>query len=196
MRYKCLACVVACGLICGNAQAEGARVGMEYESEKDLRTGIVNHALSVSPGWQFAENNLINRAELLLEHNQDDRADNSGVRASENKFFVRLQHSGKVTEHLGYSLRGGLGRHFGGQEGISFGYLEQGIKFEFAPRWVWVAAFRQINSVDGTNGERVRKFITGPSFDLDKSNEIEFRYYHGRGDKDLRAWALEYVHKY
>ena len=79
-------------MFCGMAHAEGALVGLEFESEKDNKTGIVNNALTIAPGWEFSEGSLINRVELLIEGNRDNKADSEGLRAKENKFFVRFRH--------------------------------------------------------------------------------------------------------
>jgi hypothetical protein len=192
MKYR----VIALLLISGVAHASGPLVGVELESEKDNKSGITNHALTIAPGWEFPEENLINRVELLIERNQDNRADSDGIRANENKLFVRIRHDGDITDNFGYYIRGGVGRSFNNQQNFNFAYIEPGIEYKFTQQWAWAAAFREINSIDGLGGQHVGKFITGPSFDLNKNNEFEVRYAKGNGDKDLTSWEFEYVHSY
>ena len=92
MIYRVIA--IALWLICGVARAEGPLVGLEFESEKDNRSGITNHAVDIVPGWEFSEKSLISRIELLIEGNQDTRADANGVTAKENKLFLRIRRDG------------------------------------------------------------------------------------------------------
>ncbi len=180
----------------GAARADGARIGLEYESEKDNKTGMMNDAVTVKPGWEFSKDSLINLVEFLIDHNQDANADSSGLRARETKLFVRLRHNRNFNDSLAYYIRGGVGRSINNQKNFNYAYLEPGLKYELNERWEWTLAFREINSIDGTGGQRVRKFITGPSFSFDKQNELEFRYIRGYGDKDLKSWQVGYTHKF
>ena len=182
--------------LCGIAHAEGARVGFELESEKDNKTTIINNAVTIAPGWEFSEEHFINRIELLIEGNRDNKDDSDGFRARENKLFVRVRHDGELMEKLDYYVRGGVGRSFNNQRNFNFAYIEPGVEYKLNHQWAWVVAFRQINSIDGTVGQRVGKIITGPSFDFDKNNELELRYAKGNGDKDLKSLMIEYVHKF
>lgn len=192
MKYWIFLAAACCGIV----HAEGARVGLEFESEKDNKTGIINHAVTFAPGWEFSEENLINRLELLLEGNRDNRADSDGIRARENKIFVRFGHDGELSENFAYYLRGGLGRSYNNQRSFNFAYVEPGVEYKLSHQWTWTVAFRQIDSIDSADGQHVGKIITGPSFDLNKNNELEFRYVKGNGDKDIKSVVVEYVHKY
>jgi hypothetical protein len=194
MKYKVIA--LALCVICGVARAEGPLVGLEFESEKNNKSGITNQAVDIVPGWEFSEKNLINRIELLIEGNKDTSADAEGVTAKENKLFVRIRHDGKFTDTLGYYIRGGVGRSFNNEGNFNYAYVEPGVEYEFADKWAWLVAVRDTNSIDGTSGHHVTQFRTGPTFDLDKSNELEFLYVKGTGDADLTSWVLEYVHKF
>lgn len=192
MKYLGLVVLFACGA----AHADGARIGLEYESEKDNRTGIMNDAVTVKPGWEFSEDGLINLVELLIDRNQDANADSNGLRTRETKLFVRLRHNRKFNESIGYYIRGGVGRSINNQQNFNYAYIEPGLKYKFDEKWEWTLAFREITSIDGTDGQHVRKYITGPSFGLDKNNEIEFRYVRGYGDKDVKSWQIGYTHKF
>ncbi|MEY4591990.1 MAG: hypothetical protein RIR18_885 [Pseudomonadota bacterium] len=183
-------------LICGNAFAEGPRIGVEFESEKDNKSGLTNQALTVIPGWEFSEESLINRVELLLERNQDTSADSRGVTAKENKLFLRFRHDGDISESFGYYIRGGFGRAYNDTRSFNYAYVEPGVEYKITHQWAWTVAYREINSIDGLTGEHVGKFITGPSFDLDAHNEFELRYVKGEGDRSVKALVFEYVHKY
>jgi hypothetical protein len=192
MRYHGLAVFVVCGV----AHADGLRIGLEYEREKDNRSGIRSDAITVKPGWEFPKDRLINLVELSIERGRDADADSTGFRAHETKLFIRLRHNRKLNDSIGYYVRGGVGRSFNNQRDFSYAYVEPGLKFEFNDSWEWTVALREIDSIDGMPGQHVRKFITGPSYSLDKRNEIELRYVKGSGDKDTRAWSLGYVHKF
>lgn len=192
MKYSALALLFVCGV----AQAEGARIGLELESEKDNRSGIINHAVTLIPGWDFSEESPISRVELLLERNEDTIANSDGVTARENKFFVRVRHDGEFSDRLGYYVRGGIGRSNSNEQNFNFAYVEPGMEYKFGEHWAWTAAYREINSIDGTKGQHVGKIYIGPSFDMDKNNEFELRYVKGHGDKDVTSWVFEYVHKY
>lgn len=192
MRYLGLVVLFAYGA----AHAGGARIGLEYESEKDNKTGMMNDAVTVKPGWEFSEDSLISLVELLIDRNEDANADRNGLRARETKLFVRLRHNRNVNKSIGYYIRGGVGRSINNQQNFNYAYIEPGLKYTFNEKWEWTLAFREINSIDGTDGRHVQKYITGPSFSLDKSNELEFRYIKGYADKDLKSWQVGYTHKF
>jgi hypothetical protein len=192
MKIKLLALV----LFCGSALAEGPRGAVEYESEKDNKSGMINQALTVIPGWDFAKGSFISRAELLIERNQDTQADSDGLTAKENKLFLRLRHSGDISKDVGYYIRGGVGRAYNSERSFNYAYIEPGVKYKLNSDWTWVASYREINAIDGLTGQHVGKFMTGPSYDIDHHNEFEIRYVKGDGDKDVTAWLAEYVHKF
>ena len=181
---------------CGVAHAEGARVGFEYEAEKDRKTGVMNDAFTLKPGWELPRGSPLDLVELLIDRNRDRRADSEGVRERETKLFVRLRHSGNLTGNLAYYIRGGIGRSMNNQDDFTYVYIEPGLKYEISPRWEWTAGLREGNSIDGTEGERFGKFITGPSFSFDKNNEVELRYVRAFRDKDARAWQIGYTHRF
>ena len=193
---KCQVIAIALWVVCGIARAEGPLVGLEFESEKNNKSGITNHAVDIVPGWEFPEKNLINRVELLIERNQDTRADADGVLAKENKLFVRIRHDGDFTDTLGYYIRGGVGRSFNNQRSFNYAYIEPGIEYKFSEKWAWLVALRETNSIDSVSGQHIAQFRTGPSFDLDKTNEFEFLYVKGNGDASLTSWVVEYVHRF
>jgi hypothetical protein len=194
MKYQVIA--ITLWFICGVARATGPLVGLEFESEKNNRSGITNHAVDIVPGWEFSEESLINRIELLIERNQDTRADADGLLAKENKLFVRIRHDGDFTDTFGYYIRGGVGRSFNNQRNFNFAYVEPGIEYKFTQRWAWTLAIREINSIDSVAGQRITQIRTGPSLDFDKNNELEFLYVKGSGDANMTSWVFEYVHKF
>ena len=79
---------------------------------------------------------------------------------------------------------------------FNYAYVEPALELKLNDRWEWVAALREVNSIDGTSGQHAHKFITGPNLDLDQNNEIELRYVRGNGDKEVRSWVVEYVHSF
>jgi hypothetical protein len=192
MKYSALALLFVCGV----AQAGGAQIGLELESEKDNRSGLTNHAVTLSPGWEFSEESPISRVELLLEHNEDTKANSDGVTAHENKFFVRVRHDGELSDRLDYYVRGGIGRSNNNEHNFNYAYVEPGMEYKLSEHWEWTVSYREINSIDGTSGQHVGEIHFGPSFDMDKNNEFELRYVRGHGDKSLTTWEFEYAHKY
>jgi len=178
------------------AWAAGPRIGLEYESEKDNNTGMLNHAITVIPGWEFAEDRLINSLELLIERNADVRADSDGIRARETKLFVRLRHNGELGGNLGYYVRGGAGRSYNNQRDFSYAYIEPGLEWRLSEQWPLTLALREIGSIDGTPDQHANKVIVGPGFEPDEHNEFELRYVKGSGNGNDKSWVVEYVHKF
>ncbi|MBX3650066.1 MAG: hypothetical protein KF771_01675 [Burkholderiales bacterium] len=182
--------------VCGIAHAEGPRIGLEYESERDNKTGMRSVAVTLKPGWEFSRDSLINLVELLIDHSQDTRPDETGLRDRETKLFVRLRHNRKLNESFAYYLRGGLGRTVNNQNNLSYAYIEPGLKYKSGEKWEWTLAYRKINSIDGTDGKSVRKHLAGPSYSLNRYSEIELRLIKGYGDKNLTSWQIGYNHKF
>jgi hypothetical protein len=181
---------------CGAVHATGARIGLEYEREKDKRSGMSSNAFTVEAGWEFEKDSLINLVELSVERSRDAEVDSEGFRERETQVFVRLRHNRMLNDSVGYYVRGGIGRSFNNERNFSYAYIEPGLKFEFNDRWEWTVGLREINSIDGTPRQRVRKLITGPSYSFDKRNEIELRYVNASRDKDTRSWSFGYTHKF
>jgi hypothetical protein len=187
---------IALWLLCGVAHAAGPLVGLEFESEKNNKSGISNHAVDIVPGWELAEGSLINRIELLVDRNQDNRADADGLLAKENKIFLRIRHDGDFSDTFGYYIRGGVGRSFNNEHSFNFAYIEPGIEYKLPQDWAWTLAIRESNSIDSMAGKHVTQLRTGPSYEFDKKNELEMVYAKAHGDANLTSWVLEYVHRF
>jgi len=158
MKYRVLA--IALWLVCGVVRAAGPLVGLEFESEKNNDSGITNHSVDIIPGWEFSEESIISRVELLIERNQDNRADADGVTAKENKLFLRLRRDGDFTDTLGYYVRGGIGRSFNSQGSFNYAYIEPGLEYKLAQKW---AIQIQLVARTGTmshNSELARPWIS------------------------------------
>ena len=192
MKYRILVLLLACEV----AHATGPLIGVELESEKDNKSGRFNHALEVAPGWEFSDNSIISRVELLFERNEDTSADSAGVTAKENKVFLRIRRDGDFNDQWGYYVRGGVGRSFNNERNFNYAYIEPGLEYKITQRWAWTVAYRELNAIDGAAGQHVGQAMTGPSFDVSKNDELELRYVRSHGDKDLTSWFVEYVHKY
>jgi len=197
MIYSPLKYLLLCSfLLCGTALAEGPRLGLEYESERDNNTGMDNHAFTVIPGWDFPDERIINSVELLVERNADVRADSDGIRARETKLFVRLRHNGEFTDRFGYYVRGGAGRSYNRERDFDYAYVEPGLEYKLSEHWPLTVAVREIGSIDGTPNQHANKFIIGPGFEPDEHNEFELRFVKGSGNSNDRSWVVEYVHKF
>lgn len=155
---------------CGTVEAAGARFSLELESEKDRDSTIINNAVTSIPGWDFGDGHLFSRVEVLLEANQDNQCDPSG-RGTANKLFLRLCHDGELGGSLAYYGRGGIRRAFNISHDYNYGYIEPGVEHKFTTLWAWSGAGRAIDAIDNTDGQRVSKVITGPSYDMDEDHE-------------------------
>ena len=188
--------LLSASLLCGTAFAEGPRLGLEYESEKDNNTGMENHAFTVIPGWDFPDERIINSVELLVERNADVGADSDGIRARETKLFLRLRHNGEFTNRFGYYVRGGAGRSYNNARDFNYAYVEPGLEYKLSEHWPLTVAVREIGSIDGTPNQQANKFIIGPGYEPDEQNEFEFRLVKGSGNSNNKSWLVEYVHKF
>ena len=183
-------------MFAATAHAEGPRIALQIEREKNRESGVVSRGAGVEAGWQFASGSLIDRIELLIDRSIDRRADAGGEREHESSVFLRIRHSGKATESLTYYLLGGVGHNSGSEQSFNYAYVEPGLKYELGKRWEWTLGFREIDAIDGTAGEHVHKLITGPSYSIDSHHEVELRYARTTGDKRLRAWSVQYTYKF
>jgi hypothetical protein len=179
----------------GAAYAQGFQIAGEFEYLKYSDTGISNQAFSVIPGWRFPDDRFLSRVELLLEGNQDSRAVPGGVRFTENKAFLRLRHSGDVTDKLGYYVRGGLGHSWNNERNFNYGYVEPALEYSFHEHLDGVIGYRQTNAVDGTPGQRLGEIRAGPDWNISAHHSLEFRYVRGHGDVRETTWVLEYVYR-
>jgi hypothetical protein len=186
----CVLCVS-----CGAASAEGFQIAGEYEYLRYSDTGISNRAFSIIPGWRFPDEQYLSRLELLLEGNQDDRADVHGSPYTETKAFVRLRHTGELTDQLGYYVRGGVGRSLNNVQDFNYGYIEPALEYSFNDAWDGVVGYRQTNALDGTPGQRLGEIRFGPDWNLTKHHTLEVRYVRGKGDVRETTWVLEYVYR-
>ncbi len=187
---------LALWLVCGPARAAGPLVGLEFEAEKNNDNGITNHAVEMVAGWEFPEKSFINRVELLIQRNQDARADADGLRAKENKLFVRIRHDGRLTDALDYYILVGIGRSFNNEGSFNYAYAEPGIEYKLRQNLAWTMAIREINSIDSASGRHITQLRTGPGVVYGKGNELQFLYVKANGDANLSAWVLEYIHKF
>jgi hypothetical protein len=181
---------------CASAYAEGPRLSLELETERDRRSGIRSYAVSAKPGWEFSRGSPINLVELLVERSEDAERDELGFRERETKLFLRIRHVGQLTAKATYYIRGGVGRNLNNERDFTYANVEPGLKYELTDRWEWSFGVRFTDAIDGTDGQRVRKYITGPSYAFDKANEVELRYARGSGDKDLTSWSIGLVHRF
>jgi hypothetical protein len=180
-----------------SAQAQQSwQVAAEYENLKYQDSGIHNNAWSVIPGLRWSDDHFISRAELLLEANQDTQANNTGFRFHEQKVFMRLRHSGEITEDLGWYVRGGVGYSWNNERNYSYGYIEPALEYSFSPAFDGVMGYRHTNALDHAPGQRLGELRFGPDWNINKHHTLEVRYVIGRGDTPGRTWVLEYVYRH
>lgn len=183
-------------LVGASAHAEGFRLGLDYEFERDRERDVRTHQVSVKPGWEFAKGSPIDLVEFLIERSQDANTGNDGVRERETKVLLRLRHSGNWTDRLGYYIQGGIGRSFHSERNYTYATVEPGVKYQFNSRWDLKVGLRHRDAIDGADGERVTKLISQLSFALTPRDELELQVSRGKGDKDLWALGVGYVRQF
>ena len=172
------------------------RLGIEYEYEKAADGRERADALTLIPGIKW-RSGWLTMTELLIETEQEREAGRVTDRAG--KLGIRLRKDFALNERTRLVLRGLLGRALNGNESYTYAYLEPSLKYAFDDLEMMMG-FRAVRSVDGTPGHDFNKFRVGPSFDLGKASEIEFRFVRnweastGRHASD--AYIVEFVQKF
>jgi len=202
LEYTRLAAVFI-GLIAPSAMADTLpalagqfRLGIEYEHEKSADGRERADALTLIPGIKW-RSGWLTMTELLIETEQEREAGRVTDRAG--KLGVRLRKDFALNERTRLVLRGLLGRALDGNESYTYAYLEPSLKYAFNDLEMMMG-FRAVRAVDGTPGHDFNKFRIGPSFDLGKASEIEFRFVRnweastGRHASD--AYIVEFVQKF
>ena len=177
------------------AHAQGPLIGVEIERERDRDAGTNSHAVTLKPGWRFAEGGVIDRIELLIEREIAEK-DADGERERATRIFLRARHSGNLSQTLKYYVQGGVGRNFNNERDFSYAYIEPGLRYQLGERWEWTLGLREIAAIDGRDGERVHKLVVGPTFKLAPGHDIEVHYMRSTGDKHQHAWSIEYERKF
>jgi hypothetical protein len=189
------------------AESGQPRVAFEYEHETS-KNGGNNIAFSMYPGIQWKEG-WLNRAELMLEGNQDNMYDNGKTgNNTQTKMGVRLRTDFKLGAGFSGYVRGLVGRAMSNEENYDYVYLEPAIKYSFNNTWSWTVSDRIIRTMDGTDGKDVNKLRFGPNWEINKNNVLELRYalvYYAdshnilnpnNGARKADAWILEYAYKF
>lgn len=172
------------------------RLGVEYEYEKSADGRQRADAVTLIPGIKW-RSGWLTMTELLIETEQEREAGRVTARAG--KLGIRLRKDVALNERARLVLRGLLGRALNGNESYTYAYLEPSLKYAFDDLEMMMG-FRAVRAVDGTPGHDFNKFRVGPSFDLGKASEIEFRFVRsweastGRHASD--AYIVEFVHKF
>lgn len=172
------------------------QLGIEYEYEKAADGRQRTDALTLVPGVKW-RSGWLTMTELLIETEQEREAGRVSGRTS--KLGVRLRKDFALDERTRLVLRGLLGQAFGGGEGYTYAYLEPSLRYAFDDVEVMMG-FRAVRSIDGSPGHDFNKFRIGPSFDLGRASEIEFRFVRnweaGTGRHASDAYIMEFVHKF
>ncbi len=181
----------------GPPAADGQfRLGIEYEYEKSADGRQRADALTLIPGIKW-RSGWLTMTELLIETEQEREAGRVTDRAG--KLGIRLRKDFALNERARLVLRGLLGSALNGNESYTYAYLEPSLKYAFDDLEMMMG-FRAVRAVDGTPGHDFNKFRVGPSFDLGKASEIEFRFVRsweastGRHASD--AYIVEFVRKF
>ncbi|MDD2988077.1 MAG: hypothetical protein PHI64_03865 [Zoogloea sp.] len=172
------------------------QLGVEYEYEKAADGRQRTDALTLVPGVKW-RSGWLTMTELLIETEQEREAGRVTERAS--KLGLRLRKDFALTERARLVLRGLLGHAFIAGEGYSYAYLEPSFRYDFDALEMMMG-FRAVRSIDGSPGHDFNKFRIGPSFDLGRASEIEFRFVRnweaGTGRHASDAYIMEFVQKF
>lgn len=192
--------VILLSLVSGCASAdwlsEGKpRIGIEVEHERAADKASHTNSLSLIPGLKW-EDGWINMAEILV---QTEREIDSEGHQTEKKLGLRLRHDFDLLPNLKGVIRGLLGRAFSDREDFSYAYVEPAVKYRFDD-FEFAVGFRVVRAIDGTKGHDLNKFRLGPSIDLGRNDEVEFRWVRSwdadTGKQASDTYIVEYVHKY
>lgn len=181
------------------AESEGGRprIGIEFEQKKAADHSGRSDSITLSPGIKW-DQGWLTMLELLLEAERE-RETGAGARQTGGSAGVRVRKDIVLAPQLKGSLRGLLGRSFGGEDGFTYAYVEPALKYAFAA-FEFSVGYRMVRAVDGSRGHDLNKLRLGPSIDLDKNHELEFRWArswdaHG-GQHASDAYSLELTRKF
>ena len=193
-------CAVFLALVAGPVAAdwlgEGKpRIGFEIEHERTADKAWHANSLSLTPGLTWQQG-WINRAEIQI---QTELESESGEHHTEQKLGFRLRHDFHISPDAKVVIRGLVGRAFSAQEDFSYAYVEPALKYGFDDFELTIG-YRVVRAIDGSKGHDLNKLRLGPSFDLGRNDEIEFRWVRSwdadTGEHASDAYSIEFVHKY
>jgi len=195
---------IAASLACLHASASAAwldagqpRIGIEAESERGANGAMHSRSLTLTPGIKWQEG-WITVAELIFQvEGEQDQA--MGARETRRKGGLRLRKDVYLMPELAGTMRVFVGQASGANERYTYAYLEPGLRYEFDDVELAVG-YRVIRAVDASRGHAVNELRLGPSFELSRHDEVEFRWVRGWDALSQRflsdSWSIEYTRKF
>lgn len=177
-----------------------ARIGFEYEYEKNAKGDGNNTALAVIPGIQFKKNAWVSRAEFYLEGNQDKMWQNGSTgNTTETKVGARLRKDFAFDSDWGGYVRGFIGRAMSNEGNYNFYCVEPAIKYDFNKVYSLTVSYRMVRNFSGSDHEK-NKLRIGPNINIDEHNSVELRWVRAwdahTGEHIADAYLVEYAYKF
>ncbi len=175
------------------------RIAIEAEHEEAPDHSSHANAITVIPGVKW-EDGFVNLAEILFEVEREKEKDEGKWHSQTvRKVGIRLQKDFQLTDSLKTTTRVLLGRSLNDSQDYTYAYLEPALKYDFK-RFEFTVGYRITRSVDSSEGHDSNKIRLGPSFDISKQDEVEFRWARGwdahTGKHINDTYIVEYVHKF
>lgn len=175
------------------------RIAIEFEHEEAPDHTEVANSVTLIPGIRW-NNGFINQIELLVQTEREkEKEDGVWHTASGRKIAIRLRKDFQLTDNLRATARTLFGRAFNEGDNYTYAYFEPALKYKFR-HFDFTVGVRAVRAIDGSDGHDANKIRLGPSFDINKHNEIEFRWVRSweahSGKHESDAYIIEYITKF
>lgn len=175
------------------------RIAIEFEHEEAPDHSEIANSVTLIPGIRWNKG-FINQIELLVQAEREkEKEDGVWHRESSRKVALRIRKDFPLTDNLRATARALLGRALTETNDYTYVYFEPALKYKFQ-YFDFTVGVRAVRAIDGSDGHDSNKIRLGPSFDINKNNEIEFRWvrsweaYSGKHESD--TYIVEYITKF
>lgn len=175
------------------------RIAIEFEHEEAPDHSEIANSVTLIPGIRW-NNGFINQVELLVQAEREKEKEN-GVwhKESGRKVAIRFRKDFQFTDNLRATARVLLGRALNESDDYTYAYFEPALKYKFR-YFDFTVGVRTVRAIDGSDGHDSNKVRLGPSFEINKHNEIEFRWVRSweanSGKHESDAYIIEYISKF
>lgn len=175
------------------------RIAIEFEHEEAPDHSEIANSVTLIPGIRWNKG-FINQIELLVQAEREkEKEDGVWHRESSRKVAIRIRKDFPLTDNLRATARALLGRALTEANDYTYVYFEPALKYKLR-YFDFTVGVRAVRAIDGSDGHDSNKIRLGPSFDINKNNEIEFRWvrsweaYSGKHESD--TYIVEYITKF
>jgi hypothetical protein len=175
------------------------RIAIEFEHEEAPDHSEIANSVTLIPGIRW-NNGFINQVELLVQAERErEKEDGVWHRESGRKIAIRFRKDFQLTDNLKATTRALFGRALNEGDDYTYAYFEPAFKYKFR-YFDFTVGLRAVRAIDGSDGHDSNKVRLGPSFDINKYNEIEFRWVRSweahSGKHESDAYIMEYIYKF